>query len=176
MFYLFLAKGFEEIEAIATVDILRRADIAVLTVGIDEKIIEGAHGIKVEADISMDEVEPDKLEGIILPGGMPGTTNLEADTKLSALIDFAAENDLWLFAICAAPLILGKKGLLDGKKATCYPGFESYLEGAEIGKRVCLDNKTITGQGPGAVFDFAFTIIDSLGKDAETLKKEMQYA
>lgn len=176
MFYLFLAKGFEEIEAIATVDILRRADIPVLTVSIDEKIIEGAHGIKIEADISIDEVEPDKLEGIILPGGMPGTTNLEADTKLSALIDFAAENDLWLFAICAAPLILGKKGLLDGKKATCYPGFESYLEGAEIGKRVCLDNKTITGQGPGAVFDFAFTIIDSLGKDAETLKKEMQYA
>jgi len=176
MFYLFLADGFEEIEALATVDILRRAGVSVLTVSMSGNLVEGAHGIKVEADIIMDQVKPDKMEGIILPGGMPGTTNLDNDSRLSRLIDFAAENNLWLFAICAAPLILGKKGLLAGKQATCYPGFENFLTDAIIGKTVCTDGNIITAQGPGAVFSFAYAILDALGKDVEALKKDMQYA
>ncbi len=175
MFYLFLADGFEEIEALAVVDILRRASVPVLTVGVTGRHVEGAHKIKVEADIDMDMVEPDKMDGIILPGGMPGTTNLEKDAKLSNLIDFAAENDLWLCAICAAPLILGKKGLLAGKRATCYPGFESDLMGAILEKQVCTDGKTITAQGPGAALPFAYAILDALDKDTEKLKREMQY-
>ncbi len=176
MFYLFLADGFEEIEALATVDILRRAGVSVLTVGISGEKVEGAHGIRVEADILMDQVEPDKMEGIILPGGMPGTNNLDNDKRLSALIDFAAENNLWLFAICAAPLILGKKGLLAGKHATCYPGFEIFLTNAIIEKTLCIDENIITAKGPGAVFSFAYSILEVLGKDVETLKKDMQYA
>ncbi len=175
MFYLFLADGFEEIEALTVVDVLRRASVPILTVGVSGQWIEGAHHIRVEADIDIDEVEPDKMEGIILPGGMPGTTNLENSEKLSNLIDFAAENNMWICAICAAPLILGKKGLLAGKKATCYPGFELHLKDATIGNHVCVDGKTITAQGPGAALPFAYAIVEALGHDAENLKKEMQY-
>ncbi len=176
MFYLFLADGFEEIEALAVVDILRRGNVPVLTVGITGERVEGAHGITVEADIPLSRVEPDKMEGVILPGGMPGTTNLDESAELSSLLDFAAENQLWLCAICAAPLILGKKGLLSGKHATCYPGFEEYLSGAILGSGVCRDGSTITAQGPGVASEFAFTILEALGKDTATLRKDMQYA
>ncbi len=175
MFYLFLADGFEEIEALATVDVLRRADVPVLTVGTSGKYIVGAHGVTVEADIDLNAVEPHKMEGIVLPGGMPGTTNLDENKKVSDLIDFAAENDLWLCAICAAPLILGQKGILAGKKATCYPGFESYLKGAILSNGVCRDGKIITANGPGAALPFSFEILNALGKDSEKLKKDMQY-
>ncbi len=176
MFYLFLADGFEEIEALAVVDILRRASVPVLTVGVTGQTVEGAHGIVVEADIPLALVEPDKMEGVILPGGMPGTTNLENSAELSSLLDFAAENALWLCAICAAPLILGKKGLLNGKHATCYPGFEAYLLGATLEKGVCRDGNILTAAGPGVASEFAFAILEALGKDAATLRKEMQYA
>lgn len=175
MFYLFLADGFEEIEALTTVDVLRRADVPILTVGTNGINIVGAHGIAVEADIELDAVELDKMNGIILPGGMPGTTNLDENSKVSALVDFAAMNGLWLCAICAAPLILGKKGLLESKKATCYPGFEPYLKGAKIGEGVCVDGNVITANGPGVALPFAFAILKALGKDAEKLKKDMQY-
>lgn len=175
MFYLFLADGFEEIEALATVDVLRRADVPVLTVGTNGKNIVGAHGISVEADIELDAVELDKIEGLILPGGMPGTTNLDENPKVSALVDFAAQNNLWLCAICAAPMILGKKGLLNGKNATCYPGFEGYLKGAVIGKGVCVDGNIITANGAGAALPFAYAILDALCKDTNKLKKDMQY-
>ena len=176
MFYLFLADGFEEIEALAVVDILRRAAVPVLTVGVTGETVEGAHGIKVEADIPLSRVEPDKMEGIILPGGMPGTTNLDESEALSSLLTFAAENALWLCAICAAPLILGKRGFLNGKRATCFPGFEEYLKGATLGKGVCRDGKVITAAGPGVASEFAFAILEALGKDAAALKKDMQYA
>ncbi len=175
MFYLFLADGFEEIEALATVDILRRADVPVLTVGVTGQAVEGAHGIRVEADILPENVEPDKMEGMILPGGIPGTPNLEKSEAVQNLIDFAVENNLWLAAICAAPSILGKKGLLEGKKATCYPGFEEYLTGAKVGGRVCVDGNIITGQGAGATLEFAYTILKAIGKDADALKESMLY-
>ncbi len=176
MFYLFLADGFEEIEALATVDILRRAEVPVLTVGVTGNTVEGAHGIRVEADIPVECVEPDKMQGIILPGGIPGTPNLEKNENVMRLIDFAAENGLWIAAICAAPSILGKKGLLSGKKATCYPGFEDTLSGAILGEGVCVDANFITGQGAGVALDFAYAIVEAVGKDATALKEAMLYA
>ncbi len=176
MFYLFLADGFEEIEALATVDILRRGGVEILTVGVTGAEPEGAHGIRVKADITLELVEPDKMEGMILPGGIPGTPNLEKNEKVQALLDFAAENKLWICAICAAPSILGNKGLLSGRKATCYPGFEKYLTGAEIGAGVCVDENFITGQGAGKSLDFAFAILDAIGKDSSELRKGMLYA
>lgn len=176
MFYLFLADGFEEIEALATVDILRRAEVPVLTVGVNGPTAEGAHGIRVEADILLENVEPDRMQGMILPGGIPGTPNLEASEGVMRLLDFAAENGLWIAAICAAPSILGKKGLLSGKKATCYPGFETALDGAVLGEGVCVDGRIITGQAAGVAADFAFAIAKAAGKDADAVKKAMLYA
>ncbi|MBQ7032804.1 MAG: DJ-1/PfpI family protein [Clostridia bacterium] len=175
MFYLFLADGFEEIEALATVDILRRADIPVLTVAVTGQTVSGAHGIQVEADIPLENVEPDKMRGMILPGGIPGTPNLEASDGVMQLLDFAAENGLLIAAICAAPSILGKKGLLSGKKATCYPGFEKYLAGAVLGDKICVDGNIITGQAAGVAADFAFAIIESAGKDAKAVRESMLY-
>lgn len=175
MVYVFLADGFEEIEAIAPIDILRRADIPILTVGVTGKSVTGAHGITLEADILMDSVEPDKLSCIILPGGMPGTTNLEKNEKLSALIDFAAENKLLICAICAAPMILGKKNLLNGRKATCYPGFEEHLHGAKLSNFVCQDENYITAVGAGAALPFGYAILNALGEDAEKMKQAMRY-
>ena len=175
MFYLFLAEGFEEIEALATVDILRRANVPVLTVGVTGETVEGSHGICVVPDIQMNQVEPDKMEGIILPGGLPGTLHLQKDDRLSSLLDFAAENQLWMFAICAAPLILGEKGFLSEKKATCYPGFEKHLHGAILGNGVCRDGKIITAQGAGFALPFAYAILDAIGIDSSSLKKDMLY-
>ncbi len=175
MIYCFLADGFEEIEAIAPIDILRRASLPILTVGVTGKTVCGAHGILMETDITIDDVEPDKMTAIILPGGMPGTSNLEADKRVSNLIDFAAKNNLLLCAICAAPMILGKKGLLSGKKATCYPGFESYLTGAEIGGAISHDANIITARGAGTALSFGYTILEALGGDAAAMQSGMCY-
>ena len=115
MVYVFLAKGFEELEALAPVDVLRRAGVQVKTVGVTGKRVSGSHGISVNCDITIDEAVFDELDGIILPGGLPGTTNLEADETVNKFIDFAADNGKVIGAICAAPMILGHKGLLRGK-------------------------------------------------------------
>ncbi len=175
MIYLFLADGFEEIEALATLDILRRAGLPVLTVGVTGDTVTGAHGILVETDVPVSMVEPDKMEAFILPGGMPGTTNLENSKAVMTLLDFAAENNILICAICAAPMILGKKGLLRGKKATCYPGFEKYLDGATLKKGVVRDENYITASGAGVALPFGYAICEALGRDADKLKKEMQY-
>lgn len=176
MYYLFLADGFEEIEALATVDILRRAEIPLLTVGVTGITVEGTHGIIVTADIPLEAVELDKLEGIILPGGIPGTPNLEQNKDVCKLIEFAYDNDLIIAAICAAPSILGKMGLLKGKNATCYPGFEEQLRGATIGAGVCVDGNIITGQAAGVALDFAYALVTAIGKDAKAIKEGMLYA
>ncbi len=179
MFYCFLAKGFEEIEAITTIDMLRRAGIEVSTVAVDcdNLIAEGAHGIGIRADLSADKVCFDKMEGIILPGGMPGTVNLENSKEVMKSLDYCVENDLYIFAICAAPQILGHKGILEGRSATCYPGFESELKGAVLSSlpAVC-DGKVITAKGPGATIDFAAEIITKLkgACAAKELKESMQ--
>ena len=160
--FVFLAEGFEEIEALTPVDVLRRAGLSVQTVSVmDEQVVAGAHGVPVLADKMFAEINPEEAEMILLPGGLPGATNLDAHEGLSRMIlDFAAAEKP-LAAICAAPLVLGNRGLLQGKKATCYPGFETYLQGAEYtAALVEKDGNIITGKGPGAAMEFAFAIVE----------------
>lgn len=192
MIYMFLAPGFEEVEALAPLDLLRRAGLKVTTVAVrdaayaatlqhyrdigtsatnlwskDSLLVTGAHGITVTADITeaafaghlFQDFAP---EALILPGGMPGTTNLDASPLVESALELAAAKDAYLCAICAAPLVLGKRGYLVGKRATCYPGFESYLEGATVGGKVIRDGKVITAAGMGVAQEFGFEIISAL--------------
>ena len=178
MIYCFLASGFEELEAIAPIDLLRRAGCEVTTVGIGGKVITGSHGIPFTADITADAVVPDdRLEGVILPGGMPGTLNLEHSAAVQKAIDFAAENGKLLCAICAAPSVLGHKGLLRGKAATAYPGFEKDLFGAKPAEAfVVTDGTCITARGAGVAVDFGLAIIKALkgAEAAETVRRSIQ--
>lgn len=179
MIYLFLADGFEECEALAPLDILRRADIEVKTVGIGKKQILGAHDVLITADLTEDEVILDNnLVGIILPGGMPGTLNLENSKTVQKCVEYAYEKGLLMAAICAAPSIFGHKGYLNGKNATAYTSFLKDLEGAKISEEPCVtDGNFITAYGAGAAFEFGFQILSYLkGNDtAENMKKSMRY-
>jgi 4-methyl-5(b-hydroxyethyl)-thiazole monophosphate biosynthesis len=160
--FVFLADGFEEIEAITPIDVLRRAGLNVQTISVmEEQIVAGAHGIPVVADKMFADIHLEDAEMLFLPGGLPGATNLDAHQGLSDMImEFASEGKA-LAAICAAPLVFGNRGLLQGKKATCYPGFESYLTGAEYtAALVEIDGNFITAKGPGAAMDFAFAIVE----------------
>lgn len=172
MIYVFLAPGFEEIEALAVVDVLRRAELDVLTVGIGEDFIIGSHQIPVAADISEKNLILDeKVEAIVLPGGMPGTLNLEKSPVVQKAIDWALENNKLICAICAAPSILGHKGLLEGKKATCFPGFEEELFGAEVSKNfVVTDGNFITAKGMGSAIEFGLRIAEILTNPLEVKK------
>lgn len=162
MIYAFLANGFEEIEAITIIDILRRAEKEVITVGIGDNIIRGAHGMVVVADTQDNMIElDDKLEMIFLPGGMPGTLNLERSVVVQSAIDYCVENDKYIAAICAAPSILGHKGILDGKKACCYPGFEQELKGADVNyDAVNADGKIVTSRGAGTAIKLALKLVE----------------
>jgi len=179
MIYVFLADGFEELEALAPVDVLRRAGIEVKTVGVTGKTVNGAHGIPVVCDITVAEAATDNLDGIILPGGMPGTVNLEKDETLQSFIDYAAANNKIIGAICAAPSILGHKGLLKGKNAVCFSSFEKELEGAKIQNcpAVC-DGNIVTAWGAGAALDFALLYLQAITDNAQSAKemaKNMRY-
>ena len=176
MIYLFLADGFEEIEALNVVDILRRCGADIKTVGIGSKEIRGAHNIIVTADFDENCIDTNNLEMIILPGGMPGTTNLGKSDTVKKYIEYCDKNDKYIAAICAAPSVLGKYGILDGKPFTCYPGFEDACNGEYTAENVTVCDKIITGKGPGAVFEFAFTLTEILyGSDkVNELKKAMQ--
>lgn len=172
MVYLFLADGFEEIEALAPLDLLRRAGIDTVTVGIGKKMISGAHKINVEADITDSELVIDKkdLQMIILPGGMPGTLNLDASAVVHGAIDTAIDTNSYIAAICAAPSILGARGLLCGKEAISYPGFEEKLVGAKISdKRVAVDGKIITAAGMGVATEFGLTLVALLCGEEKAL-------
>lgn len=160
MVYLFFANGTEETEALATVDFLRRCDISVKIVGVGAKLLTGSHGIKIECDATDDQISvEDDFDAIVIPGGMPGTLNLEKSKTVSDFIDYSHENGKLICAICAAPSILGHKGLLKGKRATCFPGFEGELDGAEVlSVRAVRDGNIITGKGMGAVIDFSCEI------------------
>lgn len=162
MVYVFLAEGFEEIEAISPIDILRRGGIELKTVGVGNKTIVGAHGIPVTCDLLDSEAVLDEnLKGIVLPGGMPGTKNLEKSSIVNKFIDYANENNLLVSAICAAPSILGHKGILNGKNATCYPGFEQDLIGADfIAEPVVCCQNIITARGAGVACDFGFKLLE----------------
>ncbi len=177
MVYVMLADGFEEVEAIEPIDILKRGNVPVKTVGVKNKVVTGAHGITVTADIGIDDVNTDDMELLMLPGGA-GHEILDASKEVHNLIDYALAHSLYISAICAAPSILGKKMILEGKKATCFPGYEKYLYGADItGEKAVVDGKIITGKGAGAAADFGFAMLKILkGKEtAGKIKEIMQY-
>lgn len=191
MIYLFLAPGFEEVEALAPLDLLRRAGLSVTTVAIrtadcnaildecrrigtsatnlwdDDLTVTGSHGIPVTADMNEGDFstlldESFSPEALILPGGMPGTSNLDASAAVETALTLAAAKDAYLCAICAAPMVLGKRGYLVGKRATCFPGFEEYLEGATVGGKVIRDGKIITAAGMGVAQEFGLEMISVL--------------
>ena len=171
----FLADGFEEIEALTPVDILRRAGIDVKTASITEnRTVTGSHGIAIEADITVSEAELIYDRGVkmvILPGGMPGSKNLDESETVDRIVRRCSEDGGVLAAICAAPMILGKRGLVRGKRAVCYPGFEKYLDGAVLGGgRVEEDGNVITACGMGAALEFALTLLKRLKGEEEALK------
>lgn len=168
MVYLFLADGFEIIEALAPIDMLRRAKLDVKTVGVTGKTVTSSCGVAVESDIGIDDFVYDNVDAVILPGGMPGTVNLENNNIVQSAIDKSAENGALICAICAAPSILGHKGLLNGKEATAFPGFEQELSGAVLSDRyVIKDGNIITARGAGVSVDFGLEIVKAL-TDAET--------
>ncbi len=176
MIYVFLADGFEESEALVPIDMLRRADLCVKTVGIGKKTVTGSHKISINCDITENDAVFEGLEGIILPGGMPGTLNLKANGTVNSFIDYAYENNLIIGAICAAPSILGEKGILKDKRAVCYPGFEDKLSGAKvINEAVVRDGDIITAKGAGAVFYFAFSLVSAFknNKTADEIKNSV---
>lgn len=164
MIYVFLANGFEEVEALAPVDVLRRAGIETVLVGVDGDVVSGTHGIKVCADVHINDVEfNDKLQGIILPGGMPGADNLNNSAAVHKAIDYCMENGKIVSAICAAPYVLGEKGVLAGKAATCYPGYEKCLTGAKVkDEGVVVDGNIITARGAGVAWEFGAEIAAKL--------------
>ena len=165
---MFLAEGFEEVEALAPLDLIRRAGLEIKTVGVGSKTVTGSHGIPVTADITADEFSDSTPDMVILPGGMPGTKNLDASEAVHKAIADAVKNNAYVCAICAAPMILGKLGLLVGKRATCFPGFEEYLAGAIVtGGKVAVDGKIITAKGMGAAIEFGLAIVAEL-KDKAT--------
>ena len=191
MIVMFLAPGFEEVEALAPLDLLRRAGLKVVTVAVREAktnilmsrlanigvsacnlwdeapTVTGSHGITVTADLT-ESAFTGYLNGkfapeaVILPGGMPGTTNLDASPTVERALELAAAKGSYLCAICAAPLVLGKRGYLNGKRATCYPGFEEYLTGATVGGKVIRDGRIITAAGMGVAQEFGFELISAL--------------
>lgn len=160
MVYVMLADGFEEVEALAPVDILRRAGVDIKTVGISGQTIVGTHGISIQADCTPDEIDISEAELVILPGGMPGTRNLFESSFVRDAIRYCVDNGKYIAAICAAPsIILGGMGILRGKKATCYPGMEDGMLGAiPQDKPYCIDGSIITGRAAGAALDFSLAL------------------
>ena len=171
---LILAPGFEEIEALATVDILRRANIKCDIIGFTDAV-EGSHGIVVQADA---ELGPEIMEAdmIIFPGGATGAKHLRENPYVITMLQQMAERGKYIAAICAAPTVLARAGLLEGKKYTAYPGFEAEItQGEYQAENVVIDGNIITSRGPATVFDFAYTLVDILGGDAAPVKEGMLY-
>ena len=172
MLYMFFADGFEEVEAIATLDVIRRAGIEIKSVGAGNKTVTGSHNISVICDLTTDELvyNAEDVDGMILPGGMPGTTNLMNNSFVDSFIDACQSDKKLICAICAAPMILGRKGLLKNKDAVCFPGFEEELEGAVLSdKFVCNSDGIITAKGMGSAIDFGLEIV------AEMIDKETAF-
>lgn len=172
MVLVFLADGFEEAEALVPVDMLKRCGIEVKTVSImDEKLVTGTHGIQVMADEHYKTFTPSCIDAVILPGGLPGADHLENSDYVKKAVLKSNEEGKLVCAICAAPKVLGKHGILEGRKAVCYPGFEDKLTGAITSDDgVMVDGNIITSRAAGKCFDFAFEIAKALGKEAEAEK------
>ncbi len=167
MIIVLFADGFEEIEALLPVDILRRGGLDVKTVGINGKTVVGSHGIKLICDADAGEINPNDVTMAIFPGGMPGAVNLDASEFTDKIISAVIGNGGRLAAICAAPLVLGRRGLLEGKEATCYPGFENELKGAILSdKSVVTDGSITTARGMGVALEFAEELLSlCIGKE-----------
>lgn len=180
MIYVFLANGFEEVEAITPIDYLRRCEeLDVKTVGISGKMIESSRQVTLLTDLTIYDIDYDNIEMIILPGGMPGTINLEKSPEVIKAIHHCMKNNLPIAAICAAPSILGHLGYLQGKKATCAEGFSQELLGAEYtGEPVEVSGNIITARGAGVANQFAFKIIETLlsKERVEKLKGSIRWA
>lgn len=173
---LFLAPGFEEIEALGIVDTLRRAGVVVVITGLQKGSIVGAHGINVMPDSAMDAITIEDFDAVILPGGNPGYVNLGKDQRVLDFATRAFETGKIVAAICAAPSVLAKEGILKGKKATIYPGKEADLTGAEhVNERVVVDGTVVTSQGPGTAIEFGIKLIELLvGKQrAQEVKDDL---
>ncbi|MEE9323825.1 MAG: DJ-1 family glyoxalase III [Candidatus Aenigmarchaeota archaeon] len=171
-----LAEGFEEIEALATADVLRRAGLEVVLAGLPGTIVKGRSGIKIVADAKIEDVNPKDFDCLLLPGGNPGYVNLGRSKKVFDIINDFNDQEKLIAAICAAPSILGKMGILDNRRATIYPGMEREIPRPRSAK-VVVDDHIITSQGPGTAFDFALEIIKKLlGNDqANEVKKKLVY-
>lgn len=167
--YVFLAEGFEEIEALTSIDLLRRAGITTITVAVGDSLeIRGAHHVPVIADIPLAKIDELQADGIVLPGGLPGVTNLASSTKLLEVVEQAYKAGKVVGAICAAPSILGSLGILDGREATCYPSFESQLTGYKpTDKKVVVSDNIVTARSAGVSKEFALALITLL-LDKET--------
>lgn len=178
MVYLFLANGFEEVEALAPLDILRRAGVEVTTVGIGGDVIRGAHGITVHADIPDVMFTDAKPDMVILPGGMPGSKNLDESRTVDTALKAAVRHNAYIAAICAAPMVLGRRGILEGKRATCYPGFEGELKGAILSAdKVVSDGRITTAAGMGVAVDFGLELVKQLTgstEPADTIRRTIQ--
>ena len=164
MVYILLGTGFEEVEAIAPLDLLRRAGADVLTVGISGKTVYGAHNIGVEADITLEQMDLTALEMIVLPGGLGGVASVRASTPAMDALQFAWNNDKFVAAICAGPTVLADLGITDGHTATCYPGCEGGMGNAKIAENVpyIRDGKLITGTSAGCAVKFGLALVEAL--------------
>ena len=177
MVYFMMANGFEEAEALVPFDILNRCGLDCKLVSFAEnEIVEGAHGIKVICDMKVNELDLSDAECVIFPGGGLGTENLDKAKETDGILKYSSDHGLLIGAICAAPSILGKRGYLKGLKATCYPGFEEYLVGAEVvNERVVCAGKFITAKGAGAAYEFGYALGSILkdSKTAQTIKEKI---
>lgn len=179
MVYILLGDGFETVEALTPADLLRRAGVDVALVGIHGKTVVSGQNITVQADITLDEVQFDEMEMLVLPGGLGGVDNIHKSIPAITLIQKAAEQGLWVAAICAAPTVLAHLGLLDRRNAIVYPGMEEDMYSAvvKVGRKVVKDGRFITGQAAGSSFDFALKLIEVLrGKEvSEQVRMGVHY-
>lgn len=179
MVYVILGTGFEEMEALASVDVLRRAGVSVKTAAVGERETVGAHGITVTADCKVADVSLDDMTMLVLPGGMGGVESIMNDAAAMALVKTAHEAGKDIAAICAAPMILAKLGYAAGRRMVIYPGMEEYIPGAEVpkGVKTCVDGEFITGLGPGAAIDFGLELVRRTAGDsaADTVRAQLHY-
>ncbi|MBR2048426.1 MAG: DJ-1/PfpI family protein [Oscillospiraceae bacterium] len=176
MVYVMLGTGFEEVEALAPVDLLRRAGVDVQTVGLTDRLIYGGHGIGVQADITIDEMDLTSMDMIVLPGGLRGVASIRASSQTLEAVRFAWENDCFVAAICAGPTVLADLGITDGRKATCYPGQTGNMGPALLEERAAVrDGKLITGASAGCAVEFGLALVDALkgAEMAETIRKQI---
>ena len=177
MVYVLLGTGFEEVEAITPVDLLRRAGATVMTVGLNGKTVYGGHNIGIEADITLGEMDLTDLEMIVLPGGLGGVASIRGSQEAMDAVRFAWDNGKFVAAICAGPTVLADLGITDGRNATCYPGCETGMGAAKVqaGAASVRDGKLITGTSAGCAIPFALTLIEALkGKEAaEAIAKQI---